>query len=159
MATWLETAPRTEGRSSSADASRGGGGSLSERRAAALVGPGMRKQLRLGGRKQFDAIFQEGRVWANRLLVLRALPNQLDHNRYGFVTSKRLGNAVVRNRVRRRLREGLRSLPIRHGWDVVVSVRQAAARADFHELKRAVTDLLAKSSLLEDGRDLDRGPR
>lgn len=119
----------------------------------------MRKQLRLSGRKQFDAIFQEGRVWANRLLVLRALPNQLDHNRYGFVTSKRLGKAVVRNRVRRRLREGLRSLPVRRGWDVVVSVRQAAAQADFHELKRAVTDLLAKSSLLEDGSDLDRRAR
>lgn len=119
----------------------------------------MRKQLRLRGRKLFDAVFRRGRVWANRLLVLRALPNELDHNRYGFVTSRRLGNAVVRNRVRRRLREGLRSLPVCHGWDVVISARPPAAQADFHELKRAVTDLLARSSLLEDTSDLDRSPR
>ena len=63
----------------------------------------MRKQLRLRRRKDFDTVFQEGHVLANRLLVLRTAPNQLPHNRYGFVTGKRLGKAVVRNRVRRRL--------------------------------------------------------
>src|SRR3989304_1234240 len=87
----------------------------------------VRKQLRLRRRKDFDTVFQEGHVLANRLLVLRTAPNELPPNRYGFVTSKRLGKAVVRNRVRRPLRESVRSLAAQPGWDVVVSARARAA--------------------------------
>ncbi len=93
-------------------------------------------------------MFRQGRAWANELLVLRSLPNELEHNRYGFVTSKRVGNAVVRNRVRRRLREAVRSLTNRPGYDVVISAKTAAAQADFHRLKRAVSDLLARARIL-----------
>ena len=108
----------------------------------------MRRQLRLRLRKDFDAVFRQGRAWNNELLVLRTLHSDLGHNRYGFVTSKRLGNAVVRNRVRRRLREAVRALPVEPAWDIVVSAKTAAARADFHELNRAVADLLAKAGIL-----------
>lgn len=110
----------------------------------------MRKELRLRGRKQFVYAFQRGRLWGNQLLVLRLLPNGLDHNRYGFVTSKRLGKAIVRNRVRRRLREGVRTLPIpmSGGCDIVISARPAAALADYRELKRSVASLLARASIL-----------
>ncbi len=108
----------------------------------------MRRQLRLRRRKDFDALFRQRRNWANKLLVLRSLPNQLDHNRYGFITSKRLGGAVVRNRVRRRLREAVRSLPIRSGWDVVIAARVPAARSDFHELKESVAELLGSARML-----------
>jgi ribonuclease P protein component len=108
----------------------------------------VRRQLRLRRRKDFDAVFQKGQILANRLLVLRTLPNQLPHNRYGFVTSKRLGKAVVRNRVRRRLREAVRALPARPGWDVVISARAAAAQADFLELKAAVANLFVRADIL-----------
>ncbi|HEU4760005.1 MAG TPA: ribonuclease P protein component [Dehalococcoidia bacterium] len=108
----------------------------------------MRRQLRLRRRRDIDAVFKRGRAWANELLVLRSLPNQLTHNRFGFVTSKRVGKAVVRNRVRRRLREAVRSLTSRPGYDVVVSAKSAAARADFHALKEAVTELLARARIL-----------
>ena len=111
----------------------------------------MRRQLRLRRRKDFDVVFQKGQVLANRLLVLRSVPNQLPHNRYGFITSKRLGKAVVRNRVRRRLREGMRTLPTRAGWDIVISARAPAAQADFHELKAAVANLFVRASILAKG--------
>ncbi len=110
----------------------------------------MRRQLRLRSRREYNAIFKQGRIWSNELLVLRTLPNQLNHNRFGLVTSRRVGNAVVRNRVRRRLREILRSLATRPGWDVVISARAAAARADYHELERVVTKLLARARILQD---------
>lgn len=110
----------------------------------------MRRELRLRGRKAFDAVFQRGRLWSNHLLVLRVLPNGLSHNRFGFVTSKRLGNAVVRNRVKRRLREGVRTLPLEQGWDIVFSGRAAAAQADFHQLKQAAANLLARAHILRD---------
>ena len=111
---------------------------------------GTPRQLRLRHRKDFDTVFRNGRSWNNDLLVLRTLANNLEHNRYGFVTSKRLGGAVVRNRVRRRLREAVRVLPLRPGWDIVLNAKTAAARADFHALNRAVAHLLTRAGLLID---------
>ena len=108
----------------------------------------MRKELRLRSRKDFVKVLNSGRRWANQFLILRAMPNGLDHNRYGFIISKRLGKAVVRNKSRRRLREGVRSLPAYPGWDVVISARTVAAQANYHELKGAVANLLARAGIL-----------
>jgi ribonuclease P protein component len=152
MASGIAIARRTVGPSSSAVSSRAGGGSLVERtdHGACQAAPfAMRRELRLRRRKEFDAVFRKGRSWNNDLLVLRTLPNNLEHNRFGFVTSKRVGKAVVRNRVRRRLKEGVRVLPVEPGWDVVISAKAAAARADFHELNRAVVSLLARAGILK----------
>lgn len=110
----------------------------------------MHRELRLRRRKDFDRVFRGGRAWSNNLLVLRSLASDLPHNRIGFITSKRVGGAVVRNRVRRRLREALRLLPLGTSWDVVVSAKTAAAKADYHELKRAVIDLLARAGILQE---------
>lgn len=109
---------------------------------------GLPKQIRLRHRKDFDAIFRNGRTWSNDLLVLRTLPNNCDHNRYGFVTSKRLGGAVVRNRVRRRLRETVRALDTRPGFDCVISAKTKAAAADFAQLRTATTTLLSRAGVL-----------
>jgi ribonuclease P protein component len=108
----------------------------------------MRKELRLCRRKDFDNVFRKGRSWNNELLVLRSLPNDLPHNRYGFITSKRLGKAVVRNRVRRRVREVVRVLPLAASWDIVVSAKAKSADAGFQELHNAVIDLLTRAGLL-----------
>jgi ribonuclease P protein component len=120
----------------------------------APAGKAMRKELRLRRRKDFDAVFRQGRAWHNELLVLRSIPNTLDHNRYGFITSKRVGKAVVRNRVRRRLRESVRVLPANPGWDVVVSAKGKAAEAGFQDLNRAVVQLLERAGILTES---DRG--
>ena len=109
----------------------------------------MRKELRLRRRRDFDAVFQQGRAWHNELLVLRSVPNALEHNRYGFVTGKRLGGAVIRNRLRRRLRESIRVLPAQPGWDVVVSAKKPAAGANFQELNRSVVDLLSRAGIVD----------
>ena len=152
MASWPEIEPATAGRCSSVGSSRGDGGSPSERAVRRASAP-VRKQLRLRKRRDFDAVFQEGHVLAHSLLVLRNVPNQLQHNRYGFVTSKRLGKAVVRNRVRRRLREGVRSLTTQPGWDIVISARIPAAQANFQQLKSAVANLFARAGILAEDTD------
>lgn len=77
----------------------------------------------------------------------------------GIVVSRKVGKAVVRNRVRRRLREGLRALltePVegralfgsRPSFDLLVIARPSAAAADYHELKRSLRSALSRAALL-----------
>jgi ribonuclease P protein component len=143
------TALKTEGLFSSAASSEAGGGSPSERPARA-DGVALRRELRLRRRKDFDSVFHRGRAWSNNLLVLRSLASDLPDNRFGFVTSKRLGKAVTRNRVRRRLRELVRPLSLAKSWDIVISAKVPAATADFQDLRRAVIDLLSRARLLDE---------
>jgi ribonuclease P protein component len=111
----------------------------------------MSKREWLKARKDFVAIYRRGRAWPNRLLVLRALPNALPHTRCGFVVSKRVGKAVVRNRLKRRLREGFRSLTAVTGWDLVFLARPPAAQASYHDLREAIANLLSRARLLDRG--------
>lgn len=112
----------------------------------------MKKRERLKARRDFVTVYRKGRAWANRLLVLRALPRDLPHYRCGFVVSKRVGRAVVRNRLKRRLKEGLRVLSVQPGWDLILLARPPAATASYHELREAIVNLLSRARLL-DGAD------
>ena len=112
----------------------------------------MKKRERLKARKDFVNVYRKGRAWVNRLLVLRALPRDLPHYRCGFVVSKRVGKAVVRNRLKRRLKEGLRALTVQPGWDLILLARPPAATASYHELREAIVNLLSRARLL-DGTD------
>lgn len=94
-------------------------------------------------RKDFARLSAHGRTRADRLLVLHFLPNALDHDRFGISTGKRLGGAVVRNRVRRRLRAILRGAPRQGaGLDVLIVARPASREASFEELRGALERLL-----------------
>ncbi|MGI8550756.1 MAG: ribonuclease P protein component [Dehalococcoidia bacterium] len=108
----------------------------------------MQRDLRLRRRQDFSTVHRRGRSWANALLVARVLPNGLPQSRYGFSISKRVGKAVVRNRIKRRLREAVRSLPVRGGVDLVLIARQPAAQADYAQLLGAARGLIARAGLL-----------
>ena len=88
---------------------------------------------------------REGKSWMNALLVLRARANGMATTRVGFSVSKRIGNAVVRNRVKRRLREMVRQMYIPDGWDIVFIARTPLAGATFQETQRVVEDLSART--------------
>jgi ribonuclease P protein component len=82
-------------------------------------------------------------------VVMKALPNNgLGLSRYGFTVSRRVGKAVVRNRVRRLLREILRQTPLQPGWDIVFIARAAAARASYASLGKSTRGLLLRAGLL-----------
>ena len=89
---------------------------------------------------------------ANSHLVFYAKKNHTGKNRVGITVSKKLGKAVVRNRVRRRLREVYRLHESRFlpGWDIVVVARGRAVDADFSDLTRAYLSLAKKAGLLMD---------
>ena len=93
---------------------------------------------------------------ADSFLVLYARKNRSDCNRVGLTVSKKLGHAVVRNRVRRRLREvyRLNEEKFAPGWDIVVVARSRAVEASFAALTRSYLNLAKKAGILtpEDGR-------
>ena len=84
---------------------------------------------------------------ANGLLVLRLASNDLDRSRFCFVAGKRVGNAVVRNRVKRRLREVVRNSDFQPGWDAIIMARRGAGDADYAQLERAAHNLMRRSGL------------
>ncbi len=109
--------------------------------------PTMPKERRLTQNKQFAAISSQGSSRANSLLVLKVLPNGLEYSRYGFSVSRRLGNAVVRNRARRLMRESARLTEVKPGWDMLFIARRLITDADYHQVKRSVEDLVQRARL------------
>ena len=107
---------------------------------------------RLRDSEQFQRVKREGRSWSHLLVVLCALPNGLEHSRFGFSVSKRVGKAVVRNRVKRLLREAARERQklVAPGQDLVFIARVPIGEADHREVDEAVEQLLTQAGLLRD---------
>ncbi len=112
----------------------------------------MERRFRLQGRDRFRTIREHGRRWVHPWIILGGTPNGLAYTRCGFVTSRRLGIAVVRNRVRRRLREAVRLCygHISPGWDLVWIARPPILAADFRTIAGAVAGLLQQARLWQD---------
>ncbi len=89
--------------------------------------------------------------YANGYLVLYARANRTATNRVGITASKKLGHAVVRNRVRRRLREiyRLNEDKFAPGWDIVVVARSRCIEANFNKLTAAYLSLAEKAGILK----------
>jgi len=108
----------------------------------------VRGEQYLTKRAQFGLVYDGGNSWVSKAIVMKALPNGLDLSRYGFTVSRRVGKAVVRNRVRRLLREILRQTPLRPGWDIIFIARSPAARYNYASLGKSVKGLLFRAGLL-----------
>ncbi len=90
--------------------------------------------------------------FSNGYMVLYARRNRTGTNRVGITVGKKLGGAVVRNRVRRRLREVYRLQEQRFapGWDVVVVARSRCIEANFQKLTAAYMSLAKKAGILRE---------
>ena len=95
-----------------------------------------RKSTSLTASPEFERVYRKGSVYRGRLFSVHALPNAIGEPRLGLSVSKKVGTAVKRNKVRRRLKEVFRFSATRlpENLDFVISARPAAAEASFEEL-------------------------
>ena len=115
------------------------------------------KWVRLTRQREFKQVFEGGRKCVRHFLVVHAAPRPPDPatgaalpTRMGLTVSRRVGKAVVRNRVKRRLREAFRRTHarLRPGHDIVIVARAAAATADYAALASDFQSCLVKLDLL-----------
>ena len=100
---------------------------------------------------EFRRVYNKGKSGVSPFLVVYARPNRGGKNRLGVTVSTKLGKAVIRNRVRRRLREIYRlSQPeMKQGYDIVLVARSRAVTATYREIERAYRKNCEKLGLLE----------
>jgi ribonuclease P protein component len=102
------------------------------------------REARLVRRGDFDAVYRAGKRRSSSHFTVFFRANQLPVSRFGFSIKKALGGAVVRNRIRRRMREMVRchrtEIPV--GWDIVIHPKSSVGRAEFAGLKADLLRLM-----------------
>ena len=113
----------------------------------------MKKRFRVKKEKDFNAIFKEGKSFANRKFVIYRLENNEQHFRVGLSVSKKLGNAVMRNQIKRRIRHIL----IEHkdqlveNVDFVVIARKGVEILEYAEMEKNILHVLKLSKIYQEG--------
>ena len=95
-------------------------------------------------RGEFDAVYRAGKRRSSSHFTVFFRASQLPVSRFGFSIKKALGGAVVRNRIRRRVREIVRChrLEVTAGWDIVIHPKSSVGRAEFVELTADLVRLM-----------------
>lgn len=112
----------------------------------------MKKSYRVKREKDFNAIFKDGQNFANRRFVVYKLEKEQKHFRAGLSVSKKLGNAVVRNKIKRRIRHVLMA----HGFklaalDFVVIARKGVEELTYQELEKNLLHVLKLAKIYQEG--------
>lgn len=112
----------------------------------------MRSSISLKQNHIFRRLYAKGESSVGHSVVVYCRRNGLEVNRLGISAGKKLGNAVVRNRARRRLREAYRinEMRCKHGYDIVLVARQRAVKVKFSVLEQELLQQFGGLGLLKE---------
>ena len=116
----------------------------------------MKRKFRLTRSTDFQRVRRLGKSYAHPLIVLIALPNDLDeHSRIGVAAGRSVGNAVRRNRAKRLLRASLKPFlsSLMSGWDIVLIARRPLSEVKVQQAYDALAVLLRRAGLLQENHD------
>jgi ribonuclease P protein component len=107
------------------------------------------KEKRISRSFEYKNIYQRGKKIPGRHIIAFVIPNSLAHNRVGFVTSKKVGKAVTRNKSKRQLRALVQKdwNTLKPGYDMVIVVRRNFPGASFEAIKRDFSIVMRKAGL------------
>jgi len=111
----------------------------------------MNKRQSIKKNAEFQKIFKHGKSFANRQFVVYLLPKEgQEEFRIGLSVSKKVGNAVVRNQIKRYIRQSFLEMKdeVNQKMDYVIIARKQAASLDFHESKKSLQHVLKVAKVL-----------
>lgn len=110
----------------------------------------MKNTVSLNKNYQFSRVYKRGSSAAGRYLILDCLKNRQKVLRLGITASKKVGNSVIRNRIRRLIKENYRQLEDRVvlGFDIVFIVRSNKKLPTYYDIKKEMKYLLSKLNML-----------
>jgi len=112
----------------------------------------MKKEFRIKKNKEFQSAFKNGRSVANRQFVVYIKPNdEVEHFRIGLSVSKKIGNAVMRNQIKRYLRQSIQEIKetLKPENDYVIIARKPVSEMDFFEVKKSPIHVLKVGKVFE----------
>lgn len=110
----------------------------------------LKRELRINKGKDYKLIYEKGKKFSGKYVIIYVKENNLGYNRFGFVVSKKIGNAVVRNRVKRQLRSivNREKANLNGSSDVVIICRHNLKGYTFDLLHKDITNILKKAGLM-----------
>ncbi|MCJ7843501.1 ribonuclease P protein component [Lederbergia sp. NSJ-179] len=112
----------------------------------------MKKGYRIKKNEEFQTVFKKGKSVANRQFVVYILEKEeQDHFRIGLSVSKKIGNAVKRNQIKRYIRQVFHDLntDIETGKDYVIIARKPVSEMDFHQVKKSLQHVLRLGKVIK----------
>ncbi len=112
----------------------------------------MRRKEVLTGSREFGAVYNKGKSVGDRYVVLIYKKNGLPYTRTGFLASKKVGNAVLRNRARRLMKESVRLMdPLPGGYDIIFIARNTIEGKSCKEVQRSIASAVRRAGIVKKG--------
>ena len=112
----------------------------------------MRRKEVLTGSREFGAVYNKGKSVGDRYVVLFYKKNGLPYTRTGFLASKKVGNAVMRNRARRLMKESVRLMdPLPAGYDIIFIARNTIEGKSCKEVQRSIASAVRRAGIVKKG--------
>lgn len=106
----------------------------------------MNSKIRIKNNEEFEYIIKNGISRKNKYYVIYNIERKEQYNRYGISVSKKIGNAVVRNKIKRRVRDIIIKNSIKIGYDYVIIIRKAITDLSYEEMKSELLSLIKENT-------------